>query len=102
MYLDSLKAHLGFIERFYNSAAKPFESRMRNIKAGEEPFVPQRAPGDDDGTEYLAEWSDAYEGLAVLGSCSLGLLEKALHDYLREFVGAQGGPGPKKSKESWL
>jgi hypothetical protein len=102
MYLDILKDHLGFIERFYNCAAEPFETRMRKIEAGEDPFTPQRAPGDDDGSEYLAEWSYAYEGLAVLGSCSLGLLEKALHDYLREFVGAEGGPGQKKPKESWF
>jgi hypothetical protein len=90
MYLAVLKDHLGFIERFYNTAAEPFESRMRKIEAQEEPFVPRHPCRDDDEFEYQAEWSDAYEGLNVLGSCSLGLLEKALHDYLREFVGAEG------------
>ena len=101
-YLAILEDHLLFIERFYNTAAEPFETTIRKIETEEEPFVLQQAPEDSDGSEYQAEWSEAYEGLAVLGSCSLGLLEKALHDYLRELVGAEGGPGPKKPGESWF
>jgi hypothetical protein len=78
--------HLGFIERFYKAAAQPFETTLRKIEAEEEPFIPQYEPGDHDGPEYLAEWMDADQMLGVVGSSSLSLIEKALHDYLREFV----------------
>ena len=100
--LAILEDHIGFIERFYNAAAEPFETTLRKIEAGEEPFVPQYAPGDHDGPEYLAEWMEADACLRVVGSSSLGLLQKALRDYLREFVEREGGPGPKKSGESWF
>ena len=102
-YLAILKDHLGFIERFYNAAAEPFEATLRKIQAEEEPFVPKCAPGDHDGPEYLSEWMEAEECLGVIGSSSLGLLQKALHDYLREFVEREGGPGPKQpAKEPWF
>src|ERR1035438_648427 len=77
--LAILEDHLGFIERFYNAAAEPFETALRKIDAGEEPFVPKYAPGDHDGPEYLPEWMEADECLSVVGSSSLGLLQKALH-----------------------
>src|ERR1035438_841525 len=94
--LAILEDHLGFIDRFYNAAAEPFETALRKIDAGEEPFVPKYAPGDHDGPEYLPEWMEADECLSVVGSSSLGLLQKALHDYLLEFVEREVGPGTKK------
>ncbi len=101
-YLAILEGHLGFIERFYNAAAEPFEATMRKIESNEEPFVPRHAPGDYDGYEYQDEYNEAHDCLSVLGNCSLGLLEKALHDYLRAFVEREGGPSPKKRTESWF
>jgi hypothetical protein len=100
--LAILEDHLRFIERFYNAAAEPFETTLRKIETGEEPFVPQQAPEDYDGPEYEIEWIEADQCLGVVGSSSLALLEKALHDYLRQFVRREGGPGPKKSGESWF
>jgi hypothetical protein len=85
-YLAILEDHLGFIERFYNAAAEPFETTLRKIGEGEEPFVQTCAPEDYDGPEYLAEGMEADKCIGVVGNCSLGLLEKALHDYLREFI----------------
>ena len=84
--LGILENYLGFIERFYNGAAEPFETTKRKVEANEEPFVPKYAPGDYDGFEYQVEWNEADACLRVLGHCSFGLLEKALHDYLREFI----------------
>jgi hypothetical protein len=81
-----LNGRLRFIERFYGAASEPFETTKRKIEASEEPFVPRYAPGDYDGFEYEGEWGEADEGLRVLGQCSLGLVAKALQDYLREFV----------------
>jgi hypothetical protein len=101
-YLAILEGHSGFIEHFYNAAAEPFETILRKIQFNEEPFVPRYPPGDYDGYEYQAKYNEAHDCLSVLGNCSLGLLEKALHDYLRAFVEREGGPGPRKPKESWF
>lgn len=84
--LALLEDHLGFIERFYNVAAEPFETTKRKIDAEEEPFVPRRAPEDYDEPEYLTEWQDADDSLLVLGYCALGLVAKALQNYLRVFI----------------
>ena len=101
-YLAILEDHLVFIERFYDAAAQPFEATMRKIESNEAPFVPRFGPGDYDGYEYQAEYNEAHDCLSVLGNCSLVLLEKALHDYLRAFVEREGGPGEKQPKESWF
>ena len=87
-YLGILQDHLGFIGRFYKAAAEPFETTLRKIEEGEEPFEPPRyAPEDYVGPEYyLHAAMEAQKCLGVLGNCCLGLLEKALHDYLREFI----------------
>lgn len=89
--LAIIERHLGFIGRFYASAAETFEATKRKIEANEEPYVPKYEPGDFDGYEYQGEWNEADESLRVLGHCALGLLEKALHDYLREFVMREAG-----------
>ncbi len=91
-YLGILQDHLEFIERFYNRAVAPFEDTIRKIETGEEPFVYRGEVGD--GSEFLSEWQEAYNGLGVLGNCCLGLIEKSLHDYLREFVLREAGVLP--------
>src|SRR5437868_3189862 len=101
-FLYLLNQHLDFIERFYNAAAAPFETTMRKIEDQENPFVPSWPPGDYDGPEYLEEFMEADECLCVVGSSSLGLLKKALHDYLREFVKREEGPSLGKYKGSWF
>jgi hypothetical protein len=100
--LAILEDHLDLIERFYDEAGEKFETTLRKIEAGEEPFVPQRAPEDYDGPEYEIQWTEADQFLGVIGSSSLQLLEKVLHDYLREFVEREGGAGPKERGKSWF
>lgn len=79
--------HLDFIERFYEQASAPFETIKRKIEAVEEPYESRlAAPEDYDGPEYEAEWGEADDSLRVLGNCALGLLAKAIQDYLREFI----------------
>jgi hypothetical protein len=95
--LAILENHLDFIQRFYDSAGSVFEITKRKIEANEEPFVRRRAPEDCDGPEYEIQWIEADDFLGVIGSSSLGLLEKALHDYLRKFVEREGGAGLKDS-----
>jgi hypothetical protein len=99
-FLAILQDHLDFIERFYAAASEPFQTTLRKIEAGEEPFIPD--PESKDYPPFELEWREAYQCLGVLGNCGLGLLEKALHDYLREFVRREGGPGPKRQGESWF
>ena len=89
--LAILSDHLDFILRFYTNAAEPFETLKRKIEAEEEPFVPHHEPGDNDGYEYQDEWNEADAGLRVLGYCSLGLVQKALQDYLRAFIMREAG-----------
>src|SRR5882757_7966219 len=101
--LPFLESHLDFIGRFYIAAAEPFETTMRTIENNEEPFVPTYAPVDEDDFEYGFEWMEADKGLRVIGSCSLGLLQSALHNYLRECVEQVEGPrSEKKRDESWF
>lgn len=81
-----LEDHLAFIERFYASAAEPFETIKRKIERREMPFVPRHEPGDYDGYEYQHEFNEASACLRILGYCSHSLAVKALHDYLRQFI----------------
>jgi hypothetical protein len=85
-FLAMVEDRLSFIERFYNRTAEPFEVIQRKIETEEEPFVPRRAPEQYDEPEYLDEWQEADDILRVLGHCGLGLVGKALQDYLRGFI----------------
>ncbi len=89
--LGMLEDRLGFIGRFYAVAAEPFETAKQKIEAEEEPFVPQYEPGDYDGPAYESEWQEADHSVRVLGQCCLSLVQKALHDYLREFIVREAG-----------
>jgi hypothetical protein len=102
---------LSFIERFYHLAAAPFATVKRQIEGGEDPFAPRYVPGDHDGPEFLSEWIEAEDMLRTLGQCTLGVLEKALQDYLREFIMREHGilpanlPSelePFKKKDGWF
>lgn len=98
--LAILEGRLGLIGRFYSTAAEPFVTTMRRIESSEEPFVPRYPPGDYDGYEYQAEYNEAHDCLGLLGSCGLGLLVKAFHDYLRAFVDREGASQERKG--SWF
>jgi len=81
--LAMLHARLDFICRFYSQATTPFETIKNLIVSEEEPYLRDPETGAHG---YQAEWMEADDCLRVLGHCSLELLEKALHDYLREFI----------------
>ena len=62
------------IERFYNAAAEPFETTLRKIEAGEEPFAPRRAPEDYDAPNTNtkeARPTNAWESWGIAVSYSL-------------------------------
>ncbi len=96
--LVMLDRQLTFIKRFYNMAAEPFESVLRKIEAHEDPYVLRGDPEDYDGPEYQAEWGEADDSLRILGQCALGLVPKALQDYLRVLLCAR----PKWSLRGFL
>jgi hypothetical protein len=85
-FLALLEDRLNFLERFYDRAARPFELIQEQIDKGEEPFVPQRPSGELDEPEYLTQWGEAQDSLRLLGQCVVGLLAKALQDYLKSFI----------------
>lgn len=89
--LAILEDRLSFLTRFYDSAAEPFEPKMRMIEAEKEPFAPRCAPGDHDGPEYRDERMEAEKFLWMIGHCSLAYVAKALQDYLREFITREDG-----------
>lgn len=101
-YLAIVSDHLNFIERFFETTASPLEARKEQIEKGEAPFDPKGAPEDYDGPEYELEWQEADEFIRVLGQSALALLEKALHDYLRDFSVREGWDKASLDKGNWF
>ena len=81
------------------SHSRPQNEKLMPVKSRSHPSARLKTTTD---LSTKIEWIEADDFLSVVGSSALGLLEKALHDYLRAFVKDEGGPGPKKSKESWF
>jgi hypothetical protein len=85
--LLALNRQLDFIKWFYCTAEPPFKVLLRTHM-------------DDVESK---KWQEAQKGLEVLGQCNLGLVAKAIHDYLQAFVQLEHpGNFPKKGKESWF
>jgi hypothetical protein len=103
-YFAILSSHLDFIRRFYEVTAEPLEVRKAKIDRDEEPFMPTGSREDYNEPPYLQEWQEADDFLRVLGQCALGLLEKALHDYLRHFAENEGWEREKEKldKGNWF
>jgi len=71
-----------FIRMFYETAAMPFETKMKAIEDGLPPF--DDPPYSEDGEPaYLAEWIEASEALEVLGRTCLSMLSPSLQLYFR-------------------
>ncbi len=77
------------MQHFYATAAKPFV-RVGNRIASDD----NCASNWDNGKKaarYHKEWDTANACLLALGHASLGIAAKALHDYLRMFIGRISG-----------
>ncbi|MGD0499474.1 MAG: hypothetical protein ABSC23_13670 [Bryobacteraceae bacterium] len=96
--LSDLNGRLGFIGRFYLKAVRPFETTQREIVRQKEAFLSRGENAADSSIEE--DWSESTKCVQVLGQCCLGLLEKALHDYLRGFVEREGGV--EKRSGNWF
>jgi len=93
-----LDHRLGFIRRFYLTAVMPFEATQRKIVKIKETHLSRGEDAPDGSLEE--EWNDATKCVQVVGQCCLGLLEKALHDYLRVFI--ERGGGIEKKSGNWF
>ena len=71
-----LKERTQFVRYLYDTAASPFEEIKRKIEAGEAPYEP---PQEENGEPpFLIEWSNAEQGLQLLGSACLSLLSESI------------------------
>lgn len=87
--LTKLMERLEFIQHLYTTAAKPFVRVAKRIASDDE-----CASNWDNGIKaarYHKEWDTANACLLALGHASLGIAAKALHDYLRMFIGRTSG-----------
>ena len=67
-----LQDKLAFIRRFYNSAAKTFESDLRNIEMHVEPY--DTFDPEDGEPPFLSQWLDDKESLNLSGKACLCLV----------------------------
>ena len=102
--LHFLDERLNFALYLYDSTAPRFLEIARKIEAGEEPFVDRRHPDDPDPEPaYLEEWERADLAVEVVGMSCLGLVQSALHAYLKKFVGKDLlGPIKQMKQGSWV
>jgi len=71
-----LNERIAFIRQLYKRASAPFEERIRQIEAGEEPFIP---PYSEDGEPpFLDEWIEADESRDALGHACISMLSASL------------------------
>jgi len=95
--LNALNRQLAFVRAFYFTGSPPFEALMRK-------YLPQYSPLGEPTSDEFECWQEARKGLEVLGQFSLSLVEKAVHDYVRECVRCEGMHHglKKRGKESWF
>src|ERR1035437_125450 len=96
--VNDLNGRLGFIGRFYLKAVGPFETTQREIVRKQETYLSRG--NDTPGSFIDGDWTESTKCVQVLGQCCLGLLEKALRDYLRKFVEREGSN--KKVTGNWF
>jgi hypothetical protein len=95
--LSALNRQLAFIRAFYFTATPPFEALLRK-------YPSQYSPLGEQTSDEFDCWQEARKGLEVLGPFSANLVEKAIHDHLRDCARCEGvHHGLKKQmKESWF
>ena len=67
---------------FYETAAMPFETKIKAIEDGLPPFE-KPLYSEDGEPAYLAEWIEATDALEVLGRTCLSMLSPSLQLYFR-------------------
>lgn len=99
-----LKERLAFIQQFYATTSEAYVERMRKIKAGEEPFIPEYS--EDDEPPFLDEYLEAHESLQVLGGTCVSMLAATLHLYFKAWERQSGVPVDSSLKpafkDGWL
>jgi hypothetical protein len=82
-----LQRRLRFTHDLYHGATSPFRETLRQIEAGEPPFVDARDPenGDTD-PPFLDEYQRAAEAIEVIGHWCLCMVFASCKAYLEECV----------------
>lgn len=90
----------------FDLGTPPFQEIKRKIEASEPPY---EYHGRDDAVEdaYQQAFEDADTAIQVIGMSSLGLVQTALHEFLKEFVERSFGPTilnqvPQIKADGWL
>lgn len=84
-----LRERTKFIRYFYETAAEPFCETIRKIESGETPFD-DPPYSEDDEPPFLEEWTEADEGLGVLGRTCISMLSASLQLYFKTWEGELG------------
>ena len=82
-----LERRLRFINELYDGATAPFRETIRQIQAGEPPYVDQRDPENADEPAFMEEYEQASESIEVIGHWSLCMVYASCKAYLEEYLG---------------
>lgn len=85
-----LNRRVNFIRQFYEMSSAPFVERKRQIKAGEEPWIPPYS--EEPEPAFLKEWQEADESLQVVGRTCISMLSAAFHLYFKAWEREIGIP----------
>jgi hypothetical protein len=105
-YMYFVDERLRLALHIFNLGTPPFEEIKRKVEASEPPYEYR---GRDDAVEdaYQEAFEDADTAIQVIGMSSLGLVQTALHEFLKEFVERSFGPAilkqvPQIKADGWL
>jgi hypothetical protein len=97
-----LRDKLGFIQRLYDSASKPFISKMRRIDDHEPPFDAYDClDKESDEPPFLTEWIEASEANDILGNVCVCLVQTAMKQFFEAFF-QETGRKPPTGRGSWF
>ena len=79
-----LKERTKFARYFYENAANSFETTIKLIEDGKEPFVPPYS--EDDEPAFLSEWLNARDALNSVGLATVSMLSSSLQLFLSSWT----------------
>jgi hypothetical protein len=71
-----------FIRHFYLTAGEPFRETIRKIEDRESPFH-EPPNSEDSDPPFMEEWTEAREGLEIVGRTCISMLSASLQLYFK-------------------
>jgi hypothetical protein len=98
-----IQGRINFIRRFYEKAARPFETTKHQIekRKGRYQHNPSGYDPQDCEPPYLDDWFEADVALNVVGQSCLCLTQISFRDFLHGFVEQRGCARPN-TKKNWF